>query len=172
MQFTILSLATLASCAAAQFCGVVTSPIQSYIPCESEQFPPMDAACTAIGGTVAGQSQPRKRQPTRKLHHLLQQCPHRWTRHQRPRRSLELPPLRCRFVHQLRLLRRSVDVAEASSDQPMLGSMWARDNWQNTKPHIRDSGAWFSRSSCLASKFMYILQREDIVGGVKHIPIS
>ncbi|KAF5520363.1 hypothetical protein CGCA056_v008119 [Colletotrichum aenigma] len=54
MQFTILSLATLASCAAAQFCGVVTSPAQSYIPCESEQFPAMDAACTAIGGTVSG----------------------------------------------------------------------------------------------------------------------
>ncbi|WYZ42223.1 hypothetical protein EsH8_V_001118 [Colletotrichum jinshuiense] len=57
MQFNIATLAALASCAAAQFCGVVTSPVKSYTPCTLEQYPVMDAECTAIGGTVSGHNQ-------------------------------------------------------------------------------------------------------------------
>lgn len=47
----LLSGAVVAS---AQFCGVVTSTAQSYVTCEEFQFPAMDAACTAVGGTVGG----------------------------------------------------------------------------------------------------------------------
>ncbi|KAF9872392.1 hypothetical protein CkaCkLH20_10219 [Colletotrichum karsti] len=54
MHFIILSLGALVASATAQFCGVVTSPAQSYIDCALEQFPVMDAECTAIGGTVSG----------------------------------------------------------------------------------------------------------------------
>ncbi|KAK1674098.1 hypothetical protein BDP55DRAFT_633308 [Colletotrichum godetiae] len=57
MQFTIATLAVLASGTVAQFCGVVTSPVQSYVPCTLEQYPVMDAECTAIGGTVSGHNQ-------------------------------------------------------------------------------------------------------------------
>ncbi|WQF85945.1 hypothetical protein CDEST_10959 [Colletotrichum destructivum] len=57
MQLTVAALAALASCAAAQFCGVVTSPVQGWVACSVEQYPVMDAECKAIGGTVAGHNQ-------------------------------------------------------------------------------------------------------------------
>ncbi|KAH6995479.1 hypothetical protein BKA56DRAFT_665801 [Ilyonectria sp. MPI-CAGE-AT-0026] len=54
MKFTIICLATLAAPALAKFCGVVTSARSGWETCESAQFPSMQAACKAIGGTVGG----------------------------------------------------------------------------------------------------------------------
>jgi len=54
MYTTITILLAIANLGIAKYCGVVTSPIQSYVACESEQFPPMDEACTSVGGHVAG----------------------------------------------------------------------------------------------------------------------
>lgn len=56
MQSLATALVALAAAqaAAAAYCGVVTSTAQSYRTCEEFQYPAMDAACTAVGGTVGG----------------------------------------------------------------------------------------------------------------------
>lgn len=57
MHSSFFTVVAMSSIATAQFCGVVTSPIKSYQNCAVDQFPAMDAACTAVGGTVAGHNQ-------------------------------------------------------------------------------------------------------------------
>ncbi len=51
------AVALLAEYATAKFCGVGTSPVKSYQPCDVDQYPAMDAACKSIGGSVAGHLQ-------------------------------------------------------------------------------------------------------------------
>lgn len=54
MRYSIFAIASLfAVTASAQYCGVVTS-LQTFVQCSLFQYPPMDSACEAIGGTVAG----------------------------------------------------------------------------------------------------------------------
>ena len=54
MHASLFIVVAISSIGTAQFCGVATSAVKSYQDCAVDQFPAMDAACNAIGGTVAG----------------------------------------------------------------------------------------------------------------------